>query len=148
MTKFWQSDGTLPHLITIQFYKRQSVAEVALFLDHAADDSYTPQRLSIKSGPGLRHDLREVKAVNLPEEEGRVTGWVRIPLHAPSKRGVQRFLLTDSLQVSFSYMFANGRDLHVRCIHVLGPERGVQPLLERMTPRWVSPEMYVGAAVR
>jgi len=132
----------------VQFYKRQSVAEVALYLDFAADDSYTPQRLSIKSGPGLRHDLREVKAVSLPEVEGRFTGWLRIPLHAPAKRGMQRFLRTDYLQVSVSYMFSNGRDLHIRGAHVLGPELSAQPVMEHRMPEWQTPEMFVGAHVR
>jgi hypothetical protein len=42
---FWQSDGTQPHLVDIQFLKRQSIVEVAMFLDHARDDSYTPKKV-------------------------------------------------------------------------------------------------------
>ena len=54
------------------------VTEVAIRLDFKLDESYTPNRLSIRAGTSF-HDLREIKIVTLNE----VTGWVMIPLEPP-----------------------------------------------------------------
>lgn len=43
---FWQSDGKYPHIITLQFPKKYRVYEVALYLDHMTDESYTPLEVS------------------------------------------------------------------------------------------------------
>ena len=54
------------------------VTEIAIRLDFKLDESYTPNRLSIRAGTSF-HDLREIKIVTLNE----VTGWVMIPLEPP-----------------------------------------------------------------
>ena len=54
------------------------VTEIAIRLDFKLDESYTPNRLSIRAGTSF-HDLREIKIVALQE----VTGWVMIPLEPP-----------------------------------------------------------------
>ena len=59
---FWQSDGTAPHLINIQFTKKVSVCSVCLHMDYSADESYTAKKLSI---PADQHDLFDVAGIEL-----------------------------------------------------------------------------------
>ena len=67
---YWQSDGTQPHLVNVQFQRKVQLREVALHLSYKNDESYTPQRLSVRVGNGF-HDLREVKAVEPPSQGQR-----------------------------------------------------------------------------
>lgn len=53
--------------------------ELAVFLDYKLDESYTPNKLSIRAGTSV-HDLKEIKSVDLTEP----VGWVQIPLQPPS----------------------------------------------------------------
>lgn len=150
--------------MTLQFYTRQSIAEVALYVTHAQDDSYTPQRVVVSaSSSGLRQDLAEVRSIALSDEIAP-EAWIRIPLHNPHGRGLQRYLRTACLQVSFPFMYSNGRDLHLRGLHVLGPvEEGEgagtggggaslaaasAPAARWAPPQWVTPAMFAGAHVR
>lgn len=42
---YWQSDGTQPHLVNIQFQRKVRVLEVVLYVDYRNDESYTPQKV-------------------------------------------------------------------------------------------------------
>lgn len=42
-TTFWQSDGTQPHHVNIQFLRKKSVCAISFFLNHQLDESYTPK---------------------------------------------------------------------------------------------------------
>lgn len=42
---YWQSDGAQPHMINIQFHKKMTILEVALYLDYTLDESYTPKKV-------------------------------------------------------------------------------------------------------
>jgi anaphase-promoting complex subunit 10 len=106
----------VPHTINIQFYKRQSVAEVALRLSLKQDESYTPEKITIRAG-NLLTDLEPVRGIKV----GEVEGWLRIPLGNPERLGLQRYLRTHFLQISVSQMHQQGRDTHIRGIKVLGP---------------------------
>jgi anaphase-promoting complex subunit 10 len=117
LDSYWQSDGSFPHHINIQFMKRASVSKICLYLDYSADESYTPKKLSISSGTSL-HDLSDVAGVELNEP----SGWVIIPLaNSDGECGGEGFLRTHFLQVKVLSMHQNGRDSHVRHIKVLGP---------------------------
>ena len=37
---FWQSDGTAPHLINIQFPYKRSISRVCLYMDFSVDDTH------------------------------------------------------------------------------------------------------------
>lgn len=113
---FWQSDGAAPHSLDVQFYRRQTVAEVALQLDFSADESYTPQEITLRAGNTLAelHDLRRI-TLDQP------VGWVRVPFVARDKRGLPRYLRAHVLQISISANHQAGRDCHVRQLCVLGP---------------------------
>ena len=113
---FWQSDGTAPHVVSIQFRARTAVSEVAFYVDAGSDESYTPRTVSVRAGI-LHHDLDELRRIELASP----TGWVRIPLAQP--KGVR----TWYLQIVVHSMRANGRDLHLRGLRVLGPGIGSAP---------------------
>lgn len=76
---FWQSDGNAPHTITVQFERRVVVSDLALYIDYAKDESYTPHIVMVRVGPSLGC-MAEILRVELPE----ATGWVRIPLRSAS----------------------------------------------------------------
>lgn len=76
---YWQSDGSQPHLINIQFHKKMTLKEVALYLDYKLDESYTPKKISIRCGSTV-HDLKEIHAQSITEPNG----WVTIPLSVSS----------------------------------------------------------------
>lgn len=62
-------------MINIQFHKKMTLKEVALYLDYKLDESYTPKKISIRCGSTV-HDLKEIHAQSIAEPNG----WVTIPL--------------------------------------------------------------------
>ena len=46
---YWQSDGTQPHSITIQFLRKVALSEVCLYMDFGLDESYAPKKISVRS---------------------------------------------------------------------------------------------------
>ena len=127
---YWQSDGGQPHLVNIQFTKLQRVSELAFYLDYTLDESYTPNKLSIRSGMTF-HDLTECKVVEFSEP----VGWCSIVLHQPpidddeeeeeeeqkEKKLSLRPIKTHFLQICVVSMHQNGRDTHIRQIKIFGP---------------------------
>jgi hypothetical protein len=114
---FWQSDGVAPHHVVMSFYKRQSIAEIAVYVDFGSDESYTPSDMIIRAGH-LVTDSEDVVRVQMKEP----SGWVRIPLINPAKTGLQRYLRAHILTLTIVGNHQAGRDCHLRCIQVLGPQ--------------------------
>lgn len=110
---YWQSDGTQPHLVNIQFQKKMSIHEISFYLDHKMDESYTPKRISVKAGNTF-HDLEEIHLLELEEPNG----WITVDLS-------QENLRTHLLQVAVQAMHQNGRDTHIRQMKVFGPRLSV-----------------------
>jgi anaphase-promoting complex subunit 10 len=52
-----------------------TIKEIALYMDYKLDESYTPKKISIRSGTTI-HDLKEIHTQNIIEP----SGWVTIPL--------------------------------------------------------------------
>ncbi|TKY90912.1 hypothetical protein EX895_000910 [Sporisorium graminicola] len=69
LTKLWQSDGSQPHLINIQFARRTCVTHLSIFLDVKQDDSYTPTKIAIKAGTNY-HDLTLVRQRTFEAPQG------------------------------------------------------------------------------
>ena len=85
LDEYWQSDGTQPHVISIQFRRRTALSELAFYVDHTADESYTPKTVSLRAG-SLHHDLEELRRFELPGAPGPgPVGWVRVPLGESGK---------------------------------------------------------------
>lgn len=73
---YWQSDGPQPHTISARFSSKLKVSSVELYLDYAADESYTPASISVYAGCN-EHDLRLVRRLRRLHEP---QGWVRVPM--------------------------------------------------------------------
>jgi anaphase-promoting complex subunit 10 len=93
-----------------------TIVDVAFYLDYALDESYTPKRVSIRSGSTL-HDLVEVTAVDFNDPNG----WVHVPLAVVDEKGDPCTLRAFFLQICVVSMHQNGRDTHVRQVKVFGP---------------------------
>jgi anaphase-promoting complex subunit 10 len=74
---FWQSDGSQPHTISIQFHRLEALTHVAIFLQFEHDDSYTPHVISIRTGTHT-NDVVEVASLHLESP----SGWVLVALPA------------------------------------------------------------------
>eukprot|EP00919_Chromeraceae_sp_WS-2016_P029135 GHVR01069080.1.p1 GENE.GHVR01069080.1~~GHVR01069080.1.p1 ORF type:complete len:212 (+),score=42.65 GHVR01069080.1:30-638(+) len=75
---FWQSDGSQPHTVTLQFEKYHDIARIDLYTSHKIDESYTPQDISVGVGTSIE-DIEEVARVSLRTPEG----WVSVKLAPP-----------------------------------------------------------------
>jgi hypothetical protein len=62
--------------------------ELALYLSHRQDESYTPSKISVRVGTHA-HDLRETEQLELASPEG----WIRVPLLQPDHTCVSRPLV-------------------------------------------------------
>ncbi len=112
---FWQSDGLQPHCITLEFHQPVQLSRVAIACDFRVDESYTPQKITIRVGTRWSdvHTLRT-------EEVSEPQGWIVIPLAAVRARVLQILILANH---------QNGRDTHVRQVKVFGPRKDVTSTL-------------------
>jgi len=149
---YWQSDGSQPHLLQIQFQRRVAVSHVCLYLDYNLDESYTPKRLSVQVGMTTQ-DLQTGVFPSIVDMHEPV-GWCIIPLTAPpdplddpeedeeeekeeddddenedggekKRKQLQhkRLVRTYLVQIAILSMHQNGRDTHVRQVKLFGPRR-------------------------
>ncbi|CAG0915500.1 unnamed protein product [Notodromas monacha] len=110
---YWQSDGPQPHLVNIQFHKKTLVENVCIYADYKSDESYTPSRISVRTGTHF-NDLQEVEVVELLEP----SGWVNISLgNSNGGRPVKAFMV----QIAVLSNHQNGRDTHMRQVRVHAP---------------------------
>jgi anaphase-promoting complex subunit 10 len=90
LATYWQSDGSAPHIVTIQFLRNTSVSSLDFYVNFSLDESYTPKRVVVRAGSSV-HDLVDAAAADIPQdpepsvspppsEEGGGGRWVRIPL--------------------------------------------------------------------
>eukprot|EP00826_Nyctotherus_ovalis_P006458 TRINITY_DN11532_c0_g3_i3.p3 TRINITY_DN11532_c0_g3~~TRINITY_DN11532_c0_g3_i3.p3 ORF type:complete len:104 (+),score=27.15 TRINITY_DN11532_c0_g3_i3:287-598(+) len=77
-----RSDGTQPHLVNIQFMKKTRIQEVSMYLDFKTDESYTPSKISIRSGNSF-YELQEIKVVDFEEP----IGWFNFSLNQQDAEG-------------------------------------------------------------
>eukprot|EP00041_Stephanoeca_diplocostata_P024546 m.625229 g.625229 ORF g.625229 m.625229 type:complete len:181 (+) comp22547_c0_seq8:301-843(+) len=121
VSTYWQSDGPQPHLINLQFPKKTEISAIALYADYRQDESYTPNKISIRIGTSY-HDIQEICGKDLTEPQG----WVCIPLSSNGNP-----IRTNMLQVAVISNHQNGRDTHLRMMEVFTPNT---PLLPKHIP--------------
>ncbi|CAB4064703.1 APC10 [Lepeophtheirus salmonis] len=109
---YWQSDGQLPHLVNIQFRRKTTVSSVEVYADYKLDESYTPSKISVRSGTNF-NDLQEIEVLELSEP----SGWIQIPLKDLSERSVRAFMV----QIAVIANHQQGRDTHLRQIRIHSP---------------------------
>eukprot|EP00854_Cymbomonas_tetramitiformis_P013137 gene13137-15509_t len=106
---YWQSDGGQPHLVNIQFQKKVRLKELEVYADFKQDESYTPNKISIRAGNSF-HDLREIKVVDLEEP----VGWVTFSLLP--ENSAKEYIRAYFVQLAVLSNHQNGRDTHIRQI--------------------------------
>ncbi|KRZ91048.1 Anaphase-promoting complex subunit 10, partial [Trichinella sp. T8] len=74
---YWQTNGPLPHLLTLYFNRLTLISHLCIYVDTDVDGSYTPKTLSIRRGTQLC-DMVENVLVHL----ANFKGWAVIPLCA------------------------------------------------------------------
>lgn len=112
MDTYWQSDGQLPHLVNIQFQRKITINRIYIYTDYKLDESYTPSRISIRSGTHF-NDLQEIEIVDLCQP----TGWVVIPVKDMRDKPIRTFMI----QIAVISNHQNGRDTHMRQIRIHSP---------------------------
>ncbi|XP_068611914.1 anaphase-promoting complex subunit 10 isoform X1 [Brachionichthys hirsutus] len=68
---YWQSDGSQPHLVNIQFRRRTTVKMLCIYADYKSDESYTPSKISVRVGNNF-HNLQEVRVGRLRRAGARL----------------------------------------------------------------------------
>jgi anaphase-promoting complex subunit 10 len=124
---YWQSDGSQPHLVSIQFQETMEISYIAIYMDWKLDESYTPNQISVRYGDSFT-DLKELKVVQMHEP----TGWifVGLPLDKEDRGGSIRAYV---LQLAVVSNHQNGRDTHIRQVKVYGPRQDPMKILGRET---------------
>ncbi|KAH0616014.1 hypothetical protein JD844_026759 [Phrynosoma platyrhinos] len=59
---YWQSDGSQPHLVNIQFRRKTTVKTLCIYADYKSDESYTPSKISVRVGNNF-HNLQEIRFI-------------------------------------------------------------------------------------
>lgn len=110
---FWQSDGTFPHLINLQFNRRVVVTKLCLYLNYSVDESYTPKKIVVSIGSCI-HDLTDIVSSEMSEP----TGWVSFIFNDDEE--ATELIQGHFLQVKVLSMHQNGKDTHIRQVKVFG----------------------------
>lgn len=122
---YWQSDGSQPHLITLEFQQMVHVSKVAIQVNYSMDESYTPHRIAVRIGT-RSSDIRVVTTEEVQEPQG----WITIPLYEGHPDRIRQPYLTGRiLQIVILSNHQNGRDTHVRQLKVFGPREDVMSTL-------------------
>lgn len=119
---YWQSDGTAPHFINIQFLQKVSLTKLCVYVDHSTDDSYTPKKIVVGAGSCL-HDITDVAVL---QDLAEPRGWIVIDLEKCNRSAgavpdaKRNYLKTHFLQLKVVAMQQNGKDTHIRQVKVFG----------------------------
>ena len=133
---YWQSDGPQPHLVNIQFRKKTTIHDLRIYTDYKADESYTPNRISIRAGTHF-NDLVEVEQIEMSEP----VGWVCVAMKDVNDKQIRTFMI----QIAVLSNHQNGRDTHLRRIKVRSP---VQDISSAKIPKFTSPDLLQYAFIR
>ncbi|KAF8819484.1 anaphase-promoting complex subunit APC10 [Cardiosporidium cionae] len=146
---FWQSDGSGPHTITIQFRKMMRISRIDLLLNYKADESYTPKVVVIRMGYTERETfvVMEAEFDSRCSEQRGDTWWAICfdPMEAlkaypgydistlnPEEMTELktmfkniRYLEAFCIQLIITQNYTNGKDSHIRQIRIYGPANDI-----------------------
>jgi anaphase-promoting complex subunit 10 len=108
---FWQSEGPLPHILTVQFPRLVALTELRIYLDIKQDESYTPLEILIRVGLH-RNDLCDLCTIELD----RPSGWTSASLLDIDDQPFP----TSVLQLIVLSNYQDGRDTRIRSIRIFG----------------------------
>jgi anaphase-promoting complex subunit 10 len=142
---YWQSDGSFPHLINVQFLRKVSITKFCLYVDHSVDESYTPKKVSVNIG-SCAHDLVEILSTELNDP----TGWVILDLTKSN------FVQTEDptcvrahfLQLKITSMHQNGKDTHIRQVKVFGKRESQRVMADLYHDDFKTKEMAQFCVIR
>jgi anaphase-promoting complex subunit 10 len=137
ISKYWQSDGSQPHSLEIQFSKRVCLERISLYADFRLDESYTPSKIIVYSGTG-HHDLQEVATLELSQPRG----WSHIIFKNVREDGVMKTFL---LKISIPANHQNGKDTHIRALKLYSP---AQHFVESQQPQFTTVAMLSEMTLR
>lgn len=157
---YWQSDGSFPHYINIQFTRCVHPTALCIYLDYSMDESYTAKKIGVCAGYNT-HELIDVSTIELSEP----SGWVVIPLEdciaTQLMAGIQ-FIQVKILSMHqngkeilhvTSHIFdfihdTQGRDTHIRQIKIFGLENSTKSVASFGMEHFISPEMMQYSSIR
>ncbi|KAH9838789.1 APC10-domain-containing protein [Rhodofomes roseus] len=141
---FWHSDGPQPHFITIEFPRKVAIQKLSVYLSFPLDDSYTPATLAVRAGTGPT-DLQDVRIVTLEKPDG----WITFDVSAePNEDGDGcKSINAYMVQIIILANHMNGKDTHVRGLHILGPIEDTPADNEEPFP-WTSPTFKMYECIR
>ncbi|KAM8968193.1 anaphase-promoting complex subunit 10 isoform 2-T4 [Sarcophilus harrisii] len=145
---YWQSDGSQPHLVNIQF-RKTTVKTLCIYADYKSDESYTPSKISVRVGNNF-HNLQEIRVVfDVFGPRGLETAATATPpqacswfsgsrwrliwpaqlelvepsgwIHVPLTDSHKKPIRTFMIQIAVLANHQNGRDTHMRQIKVYTP---------------------------
>ena len=132
---FWQSNGEIPHVITLRFPGLTSLSFISICVEYQLDESYTPSEIVVSAGTNF-YDISVIKKVDIPRSDGWVDVALADPLDAtlPLTAGIVQLAVTENHQ--------DGNDSHIRGLEVWS-QKGFRKILkslgEEVDPR--SPKM-------
>ena len=85
--------------------RKTRVQELALYLDCKTDESYTPQKISIRVANSF-HELQEIKQIEFEDP----IGWYIFPLNDKNRLTTK----TMHIQIGILQNQQSGRDTHIR----------------------------------
>ena len=129
---FWQSDGPQPHTLAVHFFKLVSIVHMRIYLDHEADESYTPTKMQFWAGMGI-HDLQEFAEMTFDQPKG----WIDVdfskvgPIAAENEVGqgyeidwsTRPVLRAFLVQVRIIENHQNGKDTHLRGLQIFARDQ-------------------------
>ncbi|KAM6206509.1 anaphase-promoting complex subunit 10 isoform 2-T4 [Sarcoramphus papa] len=92
---YWQSDGSQPHLVNIQFRRKTTVKTLCIYADYKSDESYTPSKISVRVGNNF-HNLQEIRLSSLESKYVLISSLRVLPHNGANSLDGQ-----DSLQRHF-----------------------------------------------
>ncbi|NXW49315.1 APC10 protein, partial [Nyctiprogne leucopyga] len=110
---YWQSDGSQPHLVNIQFRRKTTVKTLCIYADYKSDESYTPSKICKLFLNVLLFLSCFWQQLELVEP----SGWIHVPLTDTHKKPIRTFMI----QIAVLANHQNGRDTHMRQIKVYTP---------------------------
>lgn len=127
LSQYWQSDGNTPHSIDIELPEQRILSYLCFYIDRAADESYTPNNMTVKVGLsafGLT-DLCHIQLAPPP------TGWIIIPLQDYNRhlQQLERYTIANQQKTaSIYYQHIQHDDMH----HQTTSQDVLLPLYETM----------------
>lgn len=107
---YWQSNGTLPHVIDISFPQIVLISKISMFVDYNKDDSYTPSSAILLLGFDTSDLIQSGFA-----KFNKHTGWIHIYSNDESPPTIAMHV-----RIVITCNHHDGLDSRIRCLNIFG----------------------------